>query len=67
MGLTASEKKEHVKAQLKELRKDLRIMHAGVTQEQIMPEPGEVKTVMTRLEQLLEVLDPKSARKSKKK
>ena len=66
MPLSANEKREHVKGELKKLRKELRLMHAGVTEEQIMPDPGEVKEVMTQLEALLEILDPKSARKSKK-
>ncbi len=65
MGLTASEKRELVKTKLQQLRKDLRIMHAGVTEDQTMPEPGEVKTVMSVLENLLEVLEPKGSRKSK--
>ena len=66
MGLTANEKREQVKTQLKQLRKDLRVMHAGVTEQQTMPDPGEVRTVMTQLESLLELLDTKSSRKSKK-
>ena len=65
MAPSASEKRELVKTQLKQLRKDLRIMHAGVTEEQKMPDTGEVRTVMTQLESLLEVLDPKRPRKSK--
>ncbi len=66
MALKASEKREMVKTQLQQLRKDLRVMHAGVTEEQTMPDPGEVRTVMTQLESLLELLEPKSSRKSKK-
>ena len=65
MALNAKEKKELVKTQLKQLRKDLRIMHSAVTEEQTMPDPTQVKTFMGQLESLLEVLDPKSARKSK--
>ena len=66
MAPTASEKREMVKSQLKQLRKDLRVMHAGVTEQQTMPDTGEVREVMTQLEALLEVLDPKAAKKSKK-
>ena len=66
MPLTAKEKREQVKIQLQQLRKDLRVMHAGVTEAQTMPDPGEVKTVMSQLEALLELVEPKSARKSKK-
>ena len=67
MSLTAKEKREQVKIQLQQLRKDLRVMHAGVTEAQTMPDPLEVKTVMTQLEGLLELIEPKSSRKSKNK
>ncbi len=63
---TAKEKKEEVKTHLKELRAELRVMHLGVTEEMTLPDPKEVKKVMTRMEKLLEVIEPKSSRKSKK-
>ena len=66
MAQTKSEKKELVTTYLKQLRKDLRVMHAGVTEKLTLPEPKEVKTLMTQMESLLEVLEPKSSRKSKK-
>ena len=65
MAPTAKEKRELVKTQLKQLRQDLRVMHAGVTEEQTLPDPVEVRTVMTQMKALLEILEPKSARKSK--
>ncbi len=40
-------------------------MHAGVTEEQTLPNPDEVKTVMTELEGLLQILEPAS-KKGKK-
>ncbi len=64
---TAKEKKEDVKAQLKQLRADLRVMHLGVTEELTLPDPTEVRRLMTSMEKLLEVIEPKSARKRKKK
>ena len=67
MALTKSEKKVIVTTHLKKLRKELRLMHAGVTDQKSLPDPDEVKTVMTEMEQLLEILDPSSAKKSKKK
>ena len=67
MALTKAEKKELVTTHLKKLRKELRLMHAGVTEQQTLPDPGEVRTVMTEMETLLEVLEPKTARKSKSK
>lgn len=63
---TAKEKKEEVKASLKILRAELRKMHLGVTEELTLPEPTEVKKLMTQMEQLLAVIEPKSARKAKK-
>ena len=63
---TAKEKKEEVKASLKILRSELRKMHLGVTEELSLPEPTEVKKLMTQMEELLTVIEPKSSRKSKK-
>ncbi|WP_320674623.1 hypothetical protein [Prochlorococcus sp. MIT 1341] len=65
-----SEKKAVVKTQLSKLRKELRDMHAAVTEEQIMPNPAEVKNAMTKMEELLELIEPKknkSKSKAKKK
>lgn len=63
MAPTANEKREIVKGQLRDLRKNLRTMHAGVTEEHVMPDPKDVKTVMGQLESLLEVIDPKGTKK----
>ena len=63
---TAKEKKEEVKASLKVLRAELRKMHLGVTEELSLPEPSEVKKLMTQMEELLVVIEPKSSRKTKK-
>ena len=63
---TAKEKKEEVKASLKILRAELRKMHLGVTEELTLPEPTDVKKLMTQMEDLLSVVEPKSAKKSKK-
>ena len=63
---TAKEKKEEVRASLKILRAELRKMHLGVTEELTLPEPTEVKKLMTQMEALLTVIEPKSSKKSKK-
>ena len=63
---TAKEKKQEVKASLKILRAELRKMHLGVTEELTLPEPTEVKKLMTQMEELLVVIEPKSSRKAKK-
>ena len=39
---TASEKREEVKVKLQGLRKALPVMHAGVLEETVLPEPGDV-------------------------
>lgn len=63
--MSIKEKREEVKGRLNDLRKDLRLMHQGVTESQTNPEPGEVRSAMTKLEELLAILEPKSSRKSK--
>jgi len=63
---TAKEKKEEVKASLKILRSELRKMHLGVTEELSLPEPTEVKKLMTQMEELLVVIEPKSSKRTKK-
>ena len=63
---TAKEKKEEVKASLKILRAELRKMHLGVTEELTLPEPTDVKKLMSQMEDLLLVIEPKSAKRSKK-
>ena len=66
MAIKQSEKKELATSYLKRLRKDLRQMHAGVTEEQTLPDPIEVRNAMTQMEELLEILEPKSSKRSKK-
>ena len=53
------QKKENVKMHLKDLRKDLKIMHLTVTEELLLPEPDEVKTLMYKMDQLLKVIESK--------
>ena len=53
------EKKENVKMHLNELRQNLKEMHLAVTEELILPQPEEVKTVMYKMEQLLKVIESK--------
>ena len=51
------QKKENVKMHLKELRLDLKKIHLAVTEELILPEPHEVKTLMCKMDQLLKVIE----------
>ena len=53
------QKKENVKMYLKDLRKDLKKMHLTVTEELLLPQPEEVKTLMYKMDQLLKVIESK--------
>ena len=54
-----SKKKENVKMHLKDLRLDLKKMHLAVTEELLLPQPDEVKTLMSKMDQLLKVIESK--------
>ena len=51
--------KENVKIHLKELRQNLKKMHLAVTEELILPQPDEVKTLMNKMDQLLKLIGSK--------
>ena len=53
------QKKENVKMHLKELRQNLKKMHLSVTEELILPQPDEVKTLMNKMDQLLKLIESK--------
>ena len=53
------QKKENVKMHLKDLRKDLKRIHLAVTEELLLPQPDEVKTLMYKMDQLLKVIESK--------
>ena len=63
---TAKEKKEEVKKHLKKMRAELRTIHLAVTDELKLPEANSIKDLMTEMEELLLVVDPKSKRNKKK-
>tara|TARA_Y100000589_G_C26871499_1_gene514147 strand:+ start:215 stop:391 length:177 start_codon:yes stop_codon:yes gene_type:complete len=50
-------KKENVKMHLKDLRSDLKKMHLAVTEELILPEPEEVKSLMSKMDLLLKAIE----------
>ena len=52
-----SQKKENVKMHLKDLRLDLKKMHLAVTQELLIPQPDEVKTLIYKMEKLLKAIE----------
>ena len=54
-----NQKKENVKMHLKDLRQNLKKMHLQVTEELILPKPGEVKDLMDKMDKLLKVIESK--------
>ena len=54
-----SKKKENVKMHLKDLRLDLKKMHLTLTDELLLPQPDEVKTLMYKMDQLLKAIESK--------
>ena len=53
------QKKENVKVHLKDLRQHLKKMHLTVTEELLLPQPDEVKTLMNKMEHLLKLIESK--------
>ena len=49
--------KEDVKMHLKDLRSDLKKMHLAVTEEFLLPEPQEVKALMSKMDLLLKAIE----------
>ena len=52
-----SQKKEIVKKHLNDLRQNLKKMHLAVTEELILPQPDEVKTLISKMDQLLNLIE----------
>ena len=52
-------KKENIKMHLKDLRQNLKKMHLEVTEELILPKPGDVKDLMNKMNKLLELIESK--------
>ena len=50
-------KKEDVKMHLKELRLELKRMHLAVTEELLLPEPEDVKALMSKMDLLLNAIE----------
>jgi len=53
------EKKENVKMHLKELSQHLKKIHLEVTEELILPRPDDVKNLMTKMDELLKLIESK--------
>ena len=55
----SAQKKDDVKMHLKDLRSELKKMHLAVTEELILPKPDDVKTLMSKMDILLKVIESK--------
>ena len=53
------QKKENVKMHLNDLRQNLKKMHLAVTEDLILPQPNEVKTLIYKMDQLLNLIESK--------
>ena len=53
------QKKENIKLHLKDLRHNLKKMHLAVTEELILPKPDEIKVLMNKMDQLLNLIERK--------
>ncbi len=50
-------KREQVISHLRYLRQELRVMHLGINEDDLFPEPGEIRGIMAQLEALLELVE----------
>ena len=53
------QKKEDIKMHLKDLRQNLNKMHLEVTEELILPRPGDVKDLIDKMDKLLKLIESK--------
>ena len=49
-------KRDQVISHLRYLRQELREMHLGIKEDELYPEPGELRGIMAQLEALLELV-----------
>ena len=54
-----SQKKENVKLYLKDLRLNLKKMHLALTEELIIPQADEVRTLMNKMDKLIKAIATK--------
>ncbi|MBO6971076.1 MAG: hypothetical protein JJ840_02720 [Prochlorococcus marinus CUG1431] len=50
-------KREQVTSHLRYLRQELREMHLGIKEDDLFPEPGELRGLIAQLEALLELVE----------
>ena len=54
--IMSQNKREQVSSHLRYLRQELREMHLGIKEDELYPEPGELRGIMAQLEALLELV-----------
>ena len=57
-------KREQVLSHLRYLRQELRVMHLGINDDDIFPEPGELRGILAQMDALLELIEGNSKVKS---
>ena len=57
-------KKDQIICHLRYLRQELREMHLGIKEDDLFPEPGELRGIMAQLEALLELVEGRTKIKS---
>ena len=50
-------KREQLISHLRYLRQELRVMHLGIKEDGLFPEPSEIRGIMAQLEALLELVE----------
>ena len=50
-------KREQVISHLRYLRQELREMHLGINEDNLFPDPSEIRGIMAQLEALLEIVE----------
>ena len=50
-------KRDQVISHLRYLRQELREMHLGLKEDDLFPEPGEIRGIMAQMEALLELVE----------
>ena len=58
-------KREQVISHLRYLRQELREMHLGLKEDNLFPEPGELRGIMAQMEALLELVEGNTKIQSK--
>ena len=53
------QKKQNVNMHLKNLRLDLKKMHLAVTEQLLLPQPDEVKNLISKMDKLLKAIESK--------